>query len=109
MEPDYEGQMRVSEQRPRRGRELLMTGFLKAQIEPEALVLGLSRAHHPLDVLLATGGAAHNAVRPAHLLDVLKTLLFGAKLYRNVRDTYGLRMDSLVHVFILHKQIICVK
>src|ERR1017187_6160409 len=109
MEPNYERKMRVSEQRPCRGRELLMAGFLKAEIEPRALVLGLSRAHHPLDVIFATGGAAHNAVWPAHLLDVLKTLLFGRELYCNVPDTNGLRMDSLVHVFILHKRFVCVK
>lgn len=101
--------MRVGEQGARRGRELLMAGFLKAEIEPGALVLGRGSAAHLLDVRAATRRAAHYAVRPAHLLHILKALFFRGKLYVDFADIDGLGVLSCGHVFILHKHPICVK
>ena len=80
-----------------------MAGLLKAQVEPRALVLGFSFPAHLLDLIAAADRAANNTIRPAHLLDVLKAVLFGGKLYVDVPDIDGLRMLSLCHVFILHK------
>src|ERR1039458_2333410 len=109
MEPNYQRKMRVREQRTSGGRELLVTVFVEAEIKPWALVLRRRSPHHTLDVLIATGGTAHNAIRPAHLFDVLKALLFRRELYGDFPDVYWLGMDSLWHESTLTQISICVK
>ena len=84
-----------------------MAGFLKAEIEPRPLVLRLSLAQHFLDIVSATDRAADNAVRPAHLLDVLKTLLLSGELYSNLPDIHGLRMDSLFMYSYYTSELLC--
>jgi hypothetical protein len=50
-----------------------------------------------LYVLVATGRAAHDSIRPMHLLDVLKALFFGRELYEDFPHVYWLGMNSLWH------------
>src|SRR5579872_913614 len=97
MKPSYERQMGVSEQRSRRWAELLMAGLFKAQVEPRSLVLGLRFPTHLLDLISAADRAPDYAIGPAHLLDVLKAMLFGGELYVQVADIDGLRVLSLCH------------
>src|SRR2546426_4034889 len=83
--------MRVMEDRAGRGSELIVAGFLKAQVKPAAFVLALAfgRPLHPLDVFLTAFGAADYAIGPAHLLDVLQALLVCGKLGVCFADVHG--------------------
>ena len=86
-----------------------MAGFLKAQVEPRALVLGLAFPAHFLYFVISAYRAAYDTIGPAHLLDVSKTLLFSGKLYVDVPDINRLRLDSLWHEPTLRQLAVCVK
>src|SRR5437764_692356 len=89
--------MRVSEKRPRRGRELLVAVLIETQVEPGALVFRVSSSRYPLHIFIAAGGAAHNSVGPALRLNICKTLLISSELYAEVADVDRLGMDAFVH------------
>src|SRR5581483_7497263 len=98
MEPNYKRQMRVGEQCTSGGRKLLMTVFIKAEVKPRAFVLGFRLTHNALYVFVTTGRATHDAIRPTHLFDIFKTLLFGGKLYEDFLNAHGFGMNSQWHV-----------
>lgn len=86
-----------------------MTIAVKTKVKPRALVLGFSRASDPLHVLIATRRAAHDAIGPAHLFDVLKALFLSRELYEDFADAYRLGMNSLWHGLDVRQNAICVK
>jgi hypothetical protein len=114
--------VRVREQGAGRGRELLTAIFVQADVEPYAAIdlarfaslraALASRSYGALvlcDILVAASGAAHDAIRPAHLADVLKALFVSRKLYEDFAEADRLGMDSLWHeetVTLIH---FCVK
>ena len=96
MKPSNQRKVGISEQGAGRGRELLTAVFVEADVEPRAtvglvrvtglgagLADGCSRTLVLCDVLVAAGRAAHDAIRPAHTLDVVKALVVGRKLYED--------------------------
>lgn len=80
-----------------------MAVVIQAEVKPRPFVFRLRFAANPLDVLIAACRAAHDAIRPAHLLDVLKALFFRREEYVDIADTDCFRVLPLSHVFILHK------
>jgi hypothetical protein len=61
------------------------------------------------DVLVAASGTPHDAIRPAHLFDVIKALLVSRKLYEDFGETDRLGMDSRWHEQTLTQIAVCVK
>jgi len=109
MEPSYQREMRVSEECSRGRRELIVTGFLLAEIEPLAAILGGRFTLNLDDLVIAAEGAANDSIRPAHVLDVVKALFVSRKLYEDFRNADWLGMDSLCHDPTLARFAICVK
>jgi len=94
--------MRIVEDRPRSGRELLAAICIQADVKPETAIRFLRaaslrtaglwirlRPFISLHVLIAASRAAHNAIRPTHLFDVPKTLLIGGELLMHFPNVHA--------------------
>src|SRR6266852_6845477 len=114
--------MRIGEQGTSRRRELLAAVFVNTDVEPCATVgliriaglrAGLSNTLRGTlilcDVFVTTGGTPDDAIRPAHFLDVLKTLFVSGELYDDFSDADRLGMDSRGHEPTLAQFAFCVK
>ena len=92
--------MRIGKEGARRGRELSVTGLFIAEEKPFAAILGVGLALNAGDFLPAAFRAAHDAIGPAHLLDVDQALFVRRKPLMGFPD---------IHATILTNQAICVK
>src|ERR1700674_5660144 len=95
--------MRVMEDRPCGGRELLSAIRVPADVKPQTAVRPLCpvliavlgtllgvvlRTRVLLHILVSASGAAHDTVRPAHLFDVGKALLVSGELLMGFTDVH---------------------
>src|SRR6266404_162494 len=88
--PFGESQVRIIEDRAAGCAELLPTG--QALINPGTLVLASLAGNLGDSPDLATVNAAHLAVGPAHLFDVIQALVFSLELLVNVYELHNARI-----------------
>ncbi len=74
-----------------------MAGLFQAQIEPSSTILALPShtALHSLNFLRAAFGAADDAIRPAHLLEILKAILILGELRGDLSDVHEPKLSEL--------------